>query len=842
MDFSTRDALGLDAVLEQLADHAASTLGSDWVLAREPASDSDAAREQLALTAEVLDLIDRGQKPPLGGLSDVGESLAIAAQAHSSLPPERWMPLARHLQAVEALSQFGANRAESAPLFSKICERLSTEPDLSSAIERTFDHDGRIRDNASPGLSRARSDLRRAESRVFSEINGALGRLRGDSILQDDYSTVRNGRHVVPVKANFRGRVNGIVHGSSSSGETLFIEPANVVEAANDVEIAREREAEEVRKILEALTAQLRPFAPVAKADLPALALIDGTTALARAAAEHGWRIPTLTADGRPLALLSAHHPLLHLSQRDKSVPITVELSPDDYCVILSGPNAGGKTTAMRTLALSAALAQCGSAIPAAMESELPVFRGFYADIGDQQDLGEGVSTFSGHIRRMREILEEADDQSLVLLDELGTGTDPTEGGALAQAILEELMARARLTIATSHLQPIKQWAADTPGARNASFTLDPQTHRPTFRLRLDLPGASEAFFIAENEGLDAVLLKRARSLVGEQQVRMSELIAQVQQMEQDLARERRDAAERAERLRTQLEMAEQRANDLIEERKRVRRMALQERDSAAREVREQFERLIAELPSEEALEQRKKLLSEGRRTIAGEQERVRGELRAIEQGEGDPVEELAEGQKVFVRAFGRWGVVVDVAHDGSKARVDVGGISAFVPAEGLLDAEPKKVLPFEPDPEPQAAAALSKTKKKPKKSKKLKAALENAETLPDPEPVRRPVSTLSQRFPTKATQRKKTGFRREPVPMYLDLHGFRAIEAIEAIDRYLDRALLCDYPYVRIIHGVGEGLLYKTVREFLNGYPSVKSWRPGTPEEGGGGVTVVEF
>jgi DNA mismatch repair protein MutS2 len=692
-----------------------------------------------------------------------------------------------------------------------------------------FDDDGLVRDDASPELARLRADLRRAEGAIHRALQRIVGALKGTGVLQDEYWTVRNGRHVLPVRAGSRGRVSGIVHGSSGSGETLYIEPAEVVEAANDAQILHQREEDEVVRILRALTAELRPHLPQITEDLETLGELDMLNALGRVACERGWKVPVLVERGA-VKMYSAHHPLLQIEPGRRSIPITLTLDADDRAIVISGPNAGGKTTAMKTLGLNALLLQSGSPIPASADSQLPFFDGFFADIGDQQDLGEGVSTFTGHLKRVKEILSIVTGRSLVLLDELGTGTDPEEGGALAQAILESLVASGALTVATSHLGPLKQWAETTRGARNASFSLDESTHRPTFRLRLDLPGASEALQIAENEGMPRELLARARSLVGEQKVQLGELLRRIESRERELASLVKETSARASSLEEQEKAVRRRAEELRDERRVARQKAGDEAERAAREVRERFEKLIANMPGEEELAQRRRALSDGRKAIIAEQGRLAAWRK---EGESDrdaglPAE-ARPGRRVFVPAFGKWGEVIWADADTGRARVNVGNVEVEVGLQSLRDKEP-------PKPPPPRREEIERRGPREKKSRRVKAALEELSTLPPeaagPAPVPRRREARGVTAPP----------RHEALGLELDLHGYRADEAITALERYLDRALLAGFPKVRIIHGTGQGKLYRVVHDYLRDSPAVARFRFGGVEEGGGGVTVVEF
>ncbi len=829
IDQRTRDAIEFDDLLGRIAGRAMSSLGADEVLRLEPATEqAEIARRQARVT-EVLRLFEANKRLPLSGTADVSAILESARLEGTALQPEDWQPLRAHLDAVGQLCEFGERNAEGAPEMARMCGALVPNGPLQLAISRVFDEDGLIRDNASPELADVRGRMRRAEREAMRTIARIVADLKTrGGVLQEDFSTQRNGRHVLPVRAGSRGRIQGIVHGSSASGGTLYVEPAEVVEASNELELLREREAREIHRIMRELTAMLRPYIPAGLGNLEAIARIDCVQALARNAWEHGWHFPAGGA-ADAVRLSFAHHPMLHIVRPESSVPIAIALDRTDRTIVLSGPNAGGKTTAMKTLALAAILTQCGSPIPASPDSRLPVFNGFHADIGDSQNLSEGVSTFSGHIRRLREILDAADDQSLVLLDELGTGTDPEEGGALARALLEELKRRARLTVATTHLGPVITWAEDETGARNASFSLDEATHRPTFNLRLDLPGASEAITMAENEGMPAWVLERARSLVGEQKLAMGELLRRIEERDRTLAERLREANDRAESLDRQEALARKHAEELRRERRELRKSAAEEREAAVRETRERLERMIAELPGEAELEQRKRALNDMRRVATAEQQKLAGELRTLRDTQEDAPKTLEPGAKVYVPVFGSWGQVRRVSGDGRKATVIVGAVEAEVAVGSLSRTEPE-ASPVAAHTTDEDAPAKSR------RSRKVKEALRHAPA----EPSR--IARKAKRAPAAASGADAVWQPPDALPMELDLHGYYVEEALAELDRYLDRALMADYPYVRIMHGTGQGKLYRAVHEFLRTYKPVSKYRFGTPDEGGGGVTIAEF
>lgn len=830
MDPRSRDILQIDLILEHLAGRAASALGRGFVAALMPAEDMRGLQRRQAPLRDLMALIHDGEPLALGGLSDIRPQLKKARIEGAVLDPEEWPPAFRFLQILATLEDFYEQHQQDYPALCRLLSAFEDHDELRAAAERTFDEDGRVADHASPELGRIRRALKNAERQLLRTVERLARDYFERGLLQDNYATVSGGRHVLPVKASSKGRVKGVLHGSSGTGETTFIEPLEFLDASNEIEGLRDEERHEIYRILAALTAQLRPLAGLLDANHDELAEVDGLQSIARLAVEKGWALPLMSEDGA-VRLFEAHHPLLQLELGKGSVPVTMLLDPPDRGIIFSGPNAGGKTTAMKTVACLSFLAQSGCPIPAFPDSTLPLFSNILADIGDQQDLQAGLSTFSGHITRIRDLLRHAGHRSLVILDELGTGTDPQEGTALALALLEEFRRRCRLTLTTSHLNPVKQWAEDTEGVRNASFSLDPTSRAPTFKLRLDLPGASEALEIAAREGLPREVLDRARSIVGEKHLEMGEMLRRIEERERRLATAMRDAEARAKTLEEQEEVLRARAELLREERKELRAKVAREREAAAREVREKLERLIAELPSEEELAARRAALAKARDAARHEQQFSAAERRRLAEAEAEK-SEVFVGQRVFVRSLAQWGDVTELRPGRDQARVLVGNIEANVKLSDLLDYDPREKRAAQIAlSEDQALTPLERRRQKRKKGRSVREALKEAEEYSGP----------SGKVKVTLAGGSLGNYTR-PTGMTLDLHGYRVEEALAETDKFLDRALLANYPYVKICHGTGTGRLYRAIHDYLRTHPAPKKFRFGNPDEGGGGVTVVEF
>jgi DNA mismatch repair protein MutS2 len=657
-------------------------------------------------------------------------------------------------------------------------------------IERCLTPAGDVADAASPALGRLRRERRRLETSIRAELDAMLRDSNVSALLQDSYHTERAGRHVLPLAVNNRGKIPGIVHDRSASGETLFVEPMQIVELTNDATEARLAEEAEVLRILAALSDLVRAHREPLLASIATLGELDALAAVADWGHANALRL-TDRDTARPLRLLAAHHPLLWLHQREKSVPLDLALGPGDRAVVISGPNAGGKTTALKTVGLLHLMTQAGLPVPADAASNIPVPRRIHADIGDDQDVVAGLSTFTAHVTAIAAICEAAGEGSLVLLDELGTATDPQEGGALAVAILEALHARGCLTIATSHLALLKQWAHESDGVQNASVSLDAETHRPTYRLQLGLPGPSEALTVAGQVGLSDAILSRAREMVPEQEQRLSALIADLQSQATHL----KSLSEEAEQLRARLTESERTHRDAAEaaekERRAFRRDLAKERRRLLAEAKAEIEQRIAHLPSKRELLVAKQELESD---IRAEQREMAESALSPAQGGGD----FRVGDTVEILDANEQGRVALV--QGEKIQVETkSGITITVKADRLS-----------PSSLAQGAAGTGTG------AGGMRGKTERGGSV--------------------------TFTRRDDVSPELKLIGVRVEPALEMLDKFLDEAASHGLERVRVIHGFGKGALRKAVREFADGHPLVQRWSSADPAAGGHAVTVMEL
>lgn len=773
---STRERLGFGRVLQLIAERAVSPLGQERLLALEPSDDPEEIERRCARLAEVWQLLDLQAPLPISGLFDLRATLIQLRPAGSVIDPEDLKAIAGLSHLTCRMAGFLDQHTEETPRLAEERDFLWPEPSIHEEIDRCIGHGGDVLDAASPDLARLRRDRRRLEQGIRAEIDRMMRDPVVSSLLQDQFHTERSGRHVLPVAAHHRGKLPGIVHDRSASGETIFVEPMGLVELTNDSTEARLAEEAEIRRVLAALSDLVRENLEGLEQSSATLGKLDALCAIADWGQAHRLNLTERNRNW-PLELHQCHHPLLWVHHREASVPLNIALAESDSAVVISGPNAGGKTTALKTVGLVHLMTAAGLPVPADSTSNIPVPRAVHADIGDDQDVMTGRSTFTAHMALIADIAERAPAGSLVLLDELGTATDPREGGALAVAILEALRGRGCLTLATSHLVMLKQWAHETDGVQNASVALDSETRRPTYRLTLGLPGPSEALIVAGQVGLRSDILERARELIPEQEQRLGELIREIQERNRSLELLQVDA----ESAKARLELAEKehhaKAETAEKERRAFRRDMAKERRRLLAEAKADVERRIANLPSKrDLLDAKTELETEIRETEAEIAEAVQSPRK----GGGD----FTEGDRVEILDANEKGRILTIDEGRKLARVETERGMMITVRMNRLAPAPEQTTP----PKKQGI----------------------------------------------------TFMRRDDISMELDLIGMRVEPALEELDKFLDEAASHGLDQVRVIHGFGTGALRTAVRECVSVHPLAKGWRPADSAAGGHAVTVV--
>ena len=817
--------LEYNKILNRLAGYCAFSGGADRAYSLLPSDDLDTVREWLAQTSEATRLLDQKQDINFGGVKDLTAQLNKAERGAMLFAPEL-LEVKHTLQRARALRILLLRLEHAFPLLAAMAYNIQPCEHVIAEISRCINERGEVADGASDALARIRSELRIAQERLLSILERLVQGGDVKPYLQDALVTQRQGRYVIPVRAEHKGQIEGIVHDQSSSGATLFVEPLRVVQQNNAVRELELQEEKEVRRILTELTELVADEATYIRRNGEVLADLDFTFAKAKYAfaldaaapevvpfqksriilpkADEGGQVagPASNVADEESPLNSVHpgsiidfhrarHPLL---DQTKVVPVDVYLDDDTFLIVITGPNTGGKTVTLKTVGLLTLMAQSGLMIPAEPGSKLSIFEGVYADIGDEQSIEQNLSTFSSHMTNIINILEEADPRSLVLFDELGAGTDPDEGSALAMALLDNLRDRGITTFATTHYSDLKLYAHNTPGVRNASVEFDVETLRPTYELSIGLPGRSNALIIAGRLGLNPVIVERAEGMVRPDTLEADSLLDEIR-------RSRQEAALAEERAKTRERQAQ-----LIERDLRYQLANIEEaRRAVVAEARRTMENELTQLRSE--IEQTRRQLSRGG-ALAGTTHddflsRAAQELarrnQSVEElnrtviipGQSDdrltgPIE---VGDRVWVASLQASGEVLAIHERTEEADVQLGNFRLKLPLK-RLELRQKAVREFDSSP----------------------IRVQGGQGVHDSPGIE------------------------------LDLRGTRVEEGLERLEQYLNNAYMARLPWVRIIHGKGTGAMRDGVRTNLKNHPLVREARAGEQGEGGDGVTVAKL
>ena len=662
IDEHTLRVLEFEDVKKILASFAASDLGRDAAGNLYPSVDLRWAKARVAETTELTAVLDRGERVPMAGLRDIRATLKEFGKKQTVLEPEQLLEVSDTLAASGRLRLFLTNLEPSQS--SHLCamgEKLGDFQPTVEEISRCIGGDKRVRDDASDKLKEIRRQLAQLNETIHQRFMGIVSAPSLRRAIENDNFLMRHGRPVVAVKANYRGALRGTVLDRSNTGATLYIEPDELVELSNDLEDAVFEEKKEVGRILWQLTKLVLDQQEAILDSVKTLSLVDLTYAKARFGIAYNMSPPDLDPDAS-LYIRQARHPLLLqlVSERtgytvreltDEVVPIDVRLGEDFDLLLITGPNTGGKTVVLKTIGLLTVMAQSGMHIPAAAGSRVSVFRQIYADIGDEQSIQQSLSTFSAHMRQVVKILNSTSDGTLILLDELGAGTDPIEGAVLATAVLDKLIEKGARVVVTTHLGQLKSYAYRTPRAQNASVQFDTETLEPTFRLMIGTPGSSNALVIAKRLGMPKAVIGKATSLLEKESDGTSELINQIQATREDSERKRSEAQSMLDEARVVRSQADERLRDVEEEGRRLREQADQEIDDSMRGVRRAIEDFTAEMQNAPGLWQQK---------AHGLAEKV-ADLAAgtpLAQRQAEFVEALRRGDSVYVIPFRREGIV----------------------------------------------------------------------------------------------------------------------------------------------------------------------------------------
>lgn len=784
-------SLEFDKVLNLLSKQA--SLDDTVVMCGElkPAFTLAEVEDLLSKTGDAYSLIARFGAPSFGAAKNVNSYLSNA-KAYGVLSPAALLQIGEVLRVIRSVREW---REASQGVKSSLDGYFSVLQPNKYFEERIFfsiKNEDEINDNASQTLADIRRKLKNAAANIKSRLEQIIRGPAHAAHLQDTIITQRQGRYVVPVKAEHRSQIPGLVHDTSSSGATLFVEPMSVVEINNEIKVLQSKEQEEIERILAELSAEAAQFADSIINSYNALVYIDMCFAKANLAYSMKASMPKMNQSGK-IYLKNARHPLIN--KRDV-VPITVSLGEEYNVLVITGPNTGGKTVSLKTIGLFSLMACSGLMIPADDNSSLAVFNGVYADIGDEQSIEQSLSTFSSHMNHIINILQKADEKSLVLFDELCSGTDPVEGAALSTAILTELMTRKTTVVATTHYAELKAFALDTKGVQNACCEFDVETLKPTYRLLLGIPGRSNAFAISKRLGLEERLVELAEKFVSEDNRRFETIVgkleqayisaekdkAEINRFKSELEQSRKAAGDRLHEIQLQkdkiIEQARQKANEIIET----------SRELSARMLNE-IEDLKKQLNKQNSSEMAQRARALAKQTIRSMEKNVDANEKKDDFVAETPTRPLASGDRVQVRGFSKEAIVESASDDGKTVFVVIGSLKTKVSVNDV---------------------------------KLIKGSLSN-------KPKTRNVKGITPKSQRTASRE-------------LDIRGFASDEGILELDRFLDEAVLAGVETVTIIHGKGTGVLKKAVRAHLKGHPSVATSRPGLYGEGEDGVTIVEI
>ena len=785
--------LELPKILERLAGHCTFSAGMELARELRPSVDFQEAEVWQKETAEARLMFANQFNASLGGARDV-RAPAMSATRGIMIEASVLMDIRNTLRRALTLKRTLGRMKGQYPLLSDIANEAEECAALQEAIARVLDENANIKDSASPQLATIRRDLKVAFDRLQTKLQRIISSGANQSLLQEALITMRNGRYVVPLKADHKGKIPGIVHDSSASGATLFIEPLDTVELNNRWRELQLDEEKEIRRILLALTEQVAEESERIVRTVEVLANLDLIFAKARYADAMNAVEPALQGfkprpqnpahPGSTIYLQGARHPLLS----GNVVPIDVEFDENTWVLVVTGPNTGGKTVSLKTVGLLTLMAQCGLHLPAE-KARVTVFEGVYADIGDEQSIEQSLSTFSSHMTNTIHILRECNERSLVLLDELGAGTDPTEGSALARAILTYLNDRKVTTMVTTHHPELKVYSVETPGVRNASVEFDLETLAPTYRLIIGLPGRSNALAIAKRLGLSDDIIEEARGMVATEDLIADDLLDEIHRTREDIRRQqaeitelrRQIEAERAE-VRTQLSTVEDERRNIIAA---ARRSMQQEMDDFRKEVRRlRSDMRDASLPLEKLRE-----VQQGAESLDKALNQPVANAVNLPQEETTWVPRL--GDTVWLESLKTEGNVIEIDRD--EVMVQIGSL--------------------------KVRARITDLKK----------------------PTRVERKTLKKKYASSYTPSAEVSIPKGQSPgLELDLRGARVEEALAKLDNYIDAAYLSGIPFGRIIHGKGTGALRKAVQERVGEHPLISKVVPAPPKEGGEGVTII--
>ena len=774
-------------IIKMLSDQAGSEMTREVISGLQPFNDIRDVRDAVDETTEAVDLITHKGPLPLGNFYDIKPFLDFANKG-GSLNMGQLLKVYYNLSVARSTVTFMKSDLPPLPILESMTEVLAVFTDLEEDIDRCILSEDEMADNASSALRDIRRGIQRQNEAIKVRMDHIVNSENNRSMLQDSIVTMRDGRYVIPVKAEHKSKFPRIVHDQSQTGATIFIEPQVIVDLNNDLKELEIAEKKEVDRILAELSSRVAEHYAGLKNNQELLVQLDLIMAKGKLASVQQAEVPDISDQGE-LDLKLARHPLI---DPKKVVPINVSCGKDYKALIITGPNTGGKTVTLKTVGLLCMMAQTGLHIPASSGSRIPVFEDFFADIGDEQSIEQSLSTFSSHMTNIVDIVENANDKSLVLIDELGAGTDPTEGAAIAISVLEDLIAKNATIFATTHYNELKKFALSTNGAENASMEFDIETLSPTYRLSIGLPGKSNAFEISEKLGLPGRIIERSRDLMESGDIEFEDVISSIDK-DRKLAEDERDEAirlniamkkEQAEWKKKQADL-EKKNENILNDAKRQARSIISEAKEVSKEVQED----LRELSKIESLGERNKRFDSDRKKIKDAAGRYREKF--IKEVNDAPVSvsDIKIGDRVKVLTLDQNGEIIALPDEKERVLVQVGAIKVRVDVDDL------------------------------------KLILEGKE---------------ARKRHASATYGGMYRIKSKTVPVQIDVRGQNLDEAVDNVSKYLDDVSMSGLEKVTIIHGRGEGVLKKGIHDYLRTNRSVAGARKGSYNEGGDGVTIV--
>lgn len=788
------EKIGFQAIMEATLRKAYTPYGREFLENLHPSSDFSEVNEQLFEASEWLNLLQSGSNHPLSVVDDVRDAVKESRISGNLLPLDDFVVILQNAALARIIKQFFDKTEEDYPALKKITGRLVHLKPLEEAIQRVITERGELRDDASPELKQIRNKINRERNRLRSTIMQVMRRAAKDGMTSDEGATIRNGRMVIPILAEYKRKVQGFIQDVSSSGQTVYLEPVEALQINNDIRQLESEEQREIERIIRKLTAEVYKYSDNLFGNTIYIARLDAIHSRVKLGMDIDGTIPVVSA-GSQLNLIRAKNPNLLLKNRslkepEPVVPLDLRLHDDELGLIITGPNAGGKSVAMKTAGILSLMLQCGYPIPVQPDSTLPLLSGLFLDVGDDQSIENDLSTFSSRLQWMKQTLDVMEKGSFVLIDEAGSGTDPEEGGALFQAFIEQIIAAGSRVLVTTHHGSLKVFAHEHPNVVNGAMEFNQENLSPTYKFKKGIPGSSYAFEIAERMHLPADLMKKARILLGEKRDNMGELLVSLEQKMQQSEELAKEADKRLKEIEKRERIYKEQSDNTEQKRKKILEKAYRDAGDIMRDANRRIEEAVEKVVQEgredkEKIKEARRDIGDAKKEITEHQQHLEEE---VEQEVFRSKEKPAVGDYVLIGENNTSGELVELA--GNQATVLMNGMRVKAKLNKLVKTNP------------------------PKKEKETRFK-RSYSTSPDLDLSVKPT---------------------------LDLRGKRGDEAISELTVYLDKAVTRGLRQVEIIHGKGEGILHKLVNEYLASRKEVESFEIAPWESGGTGCTVANL